>query len=473
MLGIVADYVNVREDAFRLILSILAGYPLAFVHRTFLFNKPAFVQHSYFTFVGVLLYLFNCGIQIYHSLVSIGIAYLIVTFLPGTILSVFFAHFCFLGHLLIGYWFAESSTYDITWTTPFCIMTLRYIGLVMDIYDGHQTTTDENAARTARARRNNADFVGDTAISERPGLLEIAAFGLFFAGTLVGPQFSLARFRAFVNGQFLDKNSEVRQSSWMASIQRFAAGIFYVVIHSWGTLWVPDSYLNSKEFMHLPFFWKVVWNTIWFRAVMYRYVLCWLLTEGVTILIGIAYNGTDENGDDRWDGVRDIHIVKFELGSDYQSVIDSFNCGTNNFAKNHIFKRLRWLGNKFVSHFATLFYLALWHGYHLGYFMLFIHEFACMAAQEQLYEFIERGPPAVRQLLSRWWMRPLCWLFGRVAITTSMAFAFLTFGLVKKEIWIAPMIAMYFYGYVLYIVLWPALFYLVLRPMIIREGRRD
>jgi len=33
-------------------------------------------------------------------------------------------------------------------------------------------------------------------------------------------------------------------------------------------------------------------------------------------------------------------------------------------------------------------------------------------------------------------MRPFCWLFGRIAITLTMAFGFLTFGLVKKEIWI-------------------------------------
>ncbi|KAL3079598.1 hypothetical protein niasHT_037160 [Heterodera trifolii] len=354
-------------------------------------------------------------------------------------------------------------------------MTLRYIGLVMDVYDGQQAVAQQASNATTNSgkkggkdrRKHEDNIVTETAISDPPGLLEIAAFGLFFAGTLVGPQFPLARFRAFVNGEFLDKSTaNVRQSSLMASIQRFVAGVFYLVLHQWGTFWVPDDYLNSKEFLHLPFLWKVFWNTIWFRAVMYRYVLCWLLTEGATILSGIAYNGKDGNGDDRWDGVRDIHIIKFELGSDYQSVIDSFNCGTNNFAKNHLFKRFKWVGNKLASHALTLFYLALWHGYHIGYFMLFAHEFMCMAAQEQLYEFIEKGPPVVRKLLSFWWMRPLCWLFGRVAINTSMAFAFLTFGLVKKEVWIVPLASMYFYGYVLYFVLWPALFHFLLRPMI-------
>lgn len=66
---------------------------------------------------------------------------------------------------------------------------------------------------------------------------------------------------------------------------------------------------------------------------MMRYCMCWLLTEGACILAGLAYNGKNELGEDRWDGVRNLHIIKWELGYDYQSCVESFNCGTNDFAK--------------------------------------------------------------------------------------------------------------------------------------------
>lgn len=71
-------------------------------------------------------------------------------------------------------------------------MTLRFIGLVMDCYDGRQKPEDLKADQKI------------TAITDKPGLLEIAAFGLFFQGTLVGPQFSLSKFRSFVNGDWLE-----------------------------------------------------------------------------------------------------------------------------------------------------------------------------------------------------------------------------------------------------------------------------
>ncbi|KAL3096426.1 hypothetical protein niasHT_028662 [Heterodera trifolii] len=57
-----------------------------------------------------------------------------------------------------------------------------------------------NGNKSGKDRRKHEDnIVTETAISDPPGLLGIAAFVLFFAGTLVGPQFPLARFRAFVN----------------------------------------------------------------------------------------------------------------------------------------------------------------------------------------------------------------------------------------------------------------------------------
>jgi len=441
-----ADAVSVREDGLRLLITIVLGYPIAAFYRYFIYNKAPHFQHWFITIVGLALYWFNCGFYIYHSLISIFLAYVITNFLAHEQSAIPLAHACFLGHLLIGYWYAESASYDITWTTPFCIMTLRFIGLVMDVHDG---------------QKPKGELKGDqlkNAIKEPPSLLETAAYGLFFAGTFVGPQFPLSRFRAFINQdlEFIE-NGEVKESSIMESSKRFVAGITYLVLHQWGVLWVPAEFMNAPEFFALPFYMRVFWNTVWFKATMFRYCAAWLLTEGAAILCGLAYNGKNELGEDRWDGVRDVHIIKFELGSDYQSIIESFNCGTNTFAKNHVFKRLKWLNNRFYSHSITLFYLAVWHGYHLGYFILFAFEFMCMIAQENLFKLIARTPGAT-EFFAQPWVWPFTWLFGKIMITISMAFAFLTFGLVKKEIWIKPVLSLYCWGFVLYFVILPCLF---------------
>uniref|UniRef100_A0A7E4W527 Lysophospholipid acyltransferase 5 n=1 Tax=Panagrellus redivivus TaxID=6233 RepID=A0A7E4W527_PANRE len=446
-----SEATNIREDGLRLFLTILAGYPLAALHRTFTYRQAPQVQHAIFVIIGIALYWFNYGYQIYHSLFSIFAAYLITNHIPGTTVSVTLAHVVFLGHLLVGYWFAESSQYDITWTTPFCIMTLRFIGLVMDVYDGQQPKDKLKGDQL------------QTAISDPPGILEIAAYGYFFAGSFVGPQFTLSRFRSFVNGEYLE-DGEVRQSSLMVSVRRFVAGVTYVVLNQWGAVWIPDSFFISPEFLNLPFIWKVIWNSIWFKTTMWRYTSAWCLTEGAAILAGLGYNGKSADGKDKWDGVRDLHIMKFEFGSNYSSVVESFNVGTNTFAKNHIFKRLKWLGNKYYSQGITLVYLAVWHGYHLGYFLLFLFEFGTVVAQEQLFGLIRRTPGGT-ELFENPIVKVVSWVFGKITITVSMAFAFLTFGLIKKEIWWTPVKAMYFWGYLAYFVVWPITYQILLRVL--------
>jgi lysophospholipid acyltransferase 5 len=201
LLNYLSQITETEEDALRLVVSILACYPLAIIYRTFIYKMPERLQHWFFIITGILLYLFFCGLAIFHTIFSIIIAYLIINFISGTTLSVAAAHFFFLGHLLIGIWFVESSTYDISWTTPFCIMTLRMTALVMDVYDGHQKNVKTKPEQLK------------TAIFDKPNLIEIAAYSLCFAGTLTGPLLSLKHFRAFVQGQYLDKDkNEVRES---------------------------------------------------------------------------------------------------------------------------------------------------------------------------------------------------------------------------------------------------------------------
>ncbi|KAK5980139.1 hypothetical protein GCK32_018942, partial [Trichostrongylus colubriformis] len=157
--------------------------------------------------------------------------------------------------------------------------------------------------------------------------------------------------------------------------------------------------------------------------------------EGAAILNGLGYNGKDSKGEDRWDGVRDIDVWKWEVGYDFTSCVQSFNRGTNTWVKNNIFRRLRWLGNKSLAHIFTLGYLAIWHGYHLGYFLIFGLEFGCIVAQEQLYSLVRRSPE-LSSLTSRPALRPILWLFGRLTLLYTVGFGFLSFGLVKTRYWI-------------------------------------
>lgn len=89
-------------------------------------------------------------------------------------------------HLLVGYWVTATTTYDIMWTMPHCVLTLRLIGLAFNVYDG-QEPQEKLSAENQK-----------TALKEVPGILEVFAHSYFPASFLIGPQFPLRKYRDFV-----------------------------------------------------------------------------------------------------------------------------------------------------------------------------------------------------------------------------------------------------------------------------------
>lgn len=51
---------------------------------------------------------------------------------------------------------------------------------------------------------------------------------------------------------------------------------------------------------------------------------------------------------------------------------------------SHVFKRLKFLGNKLLSQMFTLLFLAIWHGLHSGYFICFSMEFLIVNVEKQV-----------------------------------------------------------------------------------------
>ena len=71
-------------------------------------------------------------------------------------------------------------------------------------------------------------------------------------------------------------------------------------------------------------------------------------------------------------------VYEYETTSTFGGLIRSFNVTTNQWSGKYIFKRLKFLRSKFLSHLFTLIYLALWHGWKSGYYVTFTIELLIM-----------------------------------------------------------------------------------------------
>lgn len=61
-----------------------------------------------------------------------------------------------------------------------------------------------------------------------------------------------------------------------------------------------------------------------------------------------------------------MDIVLYETTGKFDGLIKSFNIQTNNWTAKYIYKRLKFMNSKVLSHLTSLMFLALWHGHKSG-----------------------------------------------------------------------------------------------------------
>lgn len=80
----------------------------------------------------------------------------------------------------------------------------------------------------------------------------------------------------------------------------------------------------------------------------------------------------------QWNGCENVKLYVFENTTEFNHYIQSFNINTNRWVGQYVYKRLRFLGNRYLSQMFALLFLAVWHGFHSGYYVCFAFEFLVM-----------------------------------------------------------------------------------------------
>ncbi|XP_046381384.2 lysophospholipid acyltransferase 5-like [Haliotis rufescens] len=457
VVSFIATWIGASDNAIRLLLSLFAGYPLAFLYRHWIILQPAPVKHIFFTVCGLVLCYFNFGDAVSHSLVNILVDYVILCLIPGTALSVALAFVFNTFYLMAGYYKVETDDYQIMWTMPHCVLTLRLTSVIFDVYDGHR-------------KQRKAELTPDqsqTALEKTPSLLEMFGHCYYFGGFLIGPQFSMRRYLNFIDGAF-QKTKEEPPDSVYPGVQRLLLGLVYIVIFQTGNLLVPDDYLLSLDFENVNFLARCAYVLIWGKLVIMKYVGSWLLAEGSIIISGLSYNGKDENGKAQWDGCTNVNLTKLESAVTFHQMIQSFNINTNMWMSKYIFKRLRFLGNKFVSQGVTLLYLAVWHGLHTGYYMCFMLEFFMTNTQNQLGSLVDASPQ-LKSLVQQPSIKIVLWGVSKIITTFSLSYALVGFGLLTVPKWTKVYASIYYIGHVVFLG-WPVV-YILLKKFVLPRKR--
>lgn len=216
-----SEILGVTEPALNLLISILLGYPLAVIYHKYVREHKEY-RDLYFVATGIDIAFYNFGISMYHNAIPAVAIFISTKALgPGKYNAI--VTFAFnMMYLLAGYVVTESEDYDITWTMPHCVLTLKLIALSFDLWDGQKMLQGKELSANNKL----------TALESPPTFMELLGFVYFPACFLVGPIFSFRRYKDFVSDKFpLDEEASVYEGQ---AIKRLIQGVIYLVAYQVG-----------------------------------------------------------------------------------------------------------------------------------------------------------------------------------------------------------------------------------------------
>ncbi|XP_065890798.1 lysophospholipid acyltransferase 5-like [Dysidea avara] len=376
---ILSDLLGMPEPALRMLVALLSAYPVAFLYHILVFRlqKPnPLLLHGLSVLTGPWMVHYLTGTFALHFLFDIVLVYIVLRLWPGSRLSIALTWIICGTHTLAGYTqqCINGSVHNpLNWTIPQCVLLMKLVGLLTDIYDG--------------AKKKQDDKQQPNALSQLPTLPEFLGFSCFFGNVLIGPQLSFKRYIAFTSGSLYD--TKKTQNCMIPGLVRCLTGIMFVSGYGLLGHFFPSKYLVSDEYANLALVYQWMYLLVWGRVYLWMYTSVWILVEGACIITGISYDGVDESGAPQWGAVSNIHVLKFESSYTLQTVIDAFNITSSRWTYQYVYTRLKWLRSKPLSHFITLLFLAMWHGLWPGYFITFTLEFILIVQERQLFSWLK------------------------------------------------------------------------------------
>ncbi|KAG5670521.1 hypothetical protein PVAND_000779 [Polypedilum vanderplanki] len=449
MLSYLSETLGASEAALRLLFSVLFAYPIVIFYRLFLHNNASVAKketnHLVFTICGILICIFNYGFEVQHSILSVTFTYIIINLLYKSKYLVPVSFIFHMSYLLIGYYKTSTENYDICWTMAHCVMVLHLIGLTFDVNDS--------------VKKPEVLGITDSRPYKIPSLLEVFGFAYFPPTVIIGPQFSFKRYYEFTNGKY-----DVGKDNFKHGFLRCATGLLYLgIFQLLSIVIVPDSLFLSDEFGDKNFLYKVFLLSLWGRASLYKYISCWILSEGAAICAGLTFVSRDEKtGIEDWTGCTNIRLRIFENTYKFGDYVASFNVQTNLWVFNYVYKRLKFLNNKNISHVSALFFLAVWHGFHSGYYITFLFEFMLIHFEKEIEPVFKKNPK-LQAFLQQGFMPIVVWLILKTYTFVIAGYCLIPFVYLSFYKWWPIYKKFYFFGH---IVIFPMS--IVWKPLIVK-----
>ncbi|WVW84013.1 hypothetical protein I302_106040 [Kwoniella bestiolae CBS 10118] len=405
-----SELLGAPPDQLKLIFSLLISYPLGSLYVRLPPSKP-YIAHLFSVVVStfVVVFLLEMRTGMLHLLFSITGTYIIAATINGKNMP--WISFTFvMGHLLYNHIHRHiigTSASAIEITGSQMVLAMKLTTFAWNVHDGKQRTENLDASQL------------ETRLTKLPDPLAFLGYCLFFPSILPGPSFDYATYDSLVHHTIYrvpPPGSSAEQAK--AAKKRLPYGrkrvaylhlviglIFLGIYASYGSKFAYERILTSDwyKWTHLQQLGFVQLAGFLART---KYYAVWSLSEGACILTGIGFNGYDpKTGRTLWNRVRNINIISIETAPSFKVLFDSWNCRTNVWLRDVVYKRLTKKGKKpgTKQSMATFVTSAFWHGIDPGYYLAFVLGGVLTSLGRQFRRFVrpyflpspETAPPTI------------------------------------------------------------------------------
>ncbi|XP_027202337.2 lysophospholipid acyltransferase 5-like [Dermatophagoides pteronyssinus] len=417
-------------EALVLLTAVILTYPICLFYSLTTQSKSSRFKSLYFLLSGLWLIFWAYGIDAFHSLINCCFCYFILKTIPKRFAVAINFIFTMI-YLLYGYYQTQLDwNYSLSWTMPQCLLTLRLIAISFDLMDGQQMKSVKKDSISSSRHI-------DTSIKNLPNFIDYLSYCYFPGSFFVGPLLNYVSYEKLLRTKTIDINSQ--NNKIRSSIIRLIGSLLITVIYFFGSKYWPVEYLFSEDFYKSSFFCRWTAIAMVSKIYMYKYILCWMIAESSCLVTGLTQDGNKI--------FQNVNLLAYEKATSFNAIIQSYNITTNTFAFKYVYKRLKFLGNVYLSQILTLLFLSIWHGFESGYHWAFSIEFLLVYFEKNSFPFLRKYRQ--KYLKKSNGSDLIIWIIGRIYTFYFLGYGFLSFIFLYQKLWWPIFSSIYFIGHLL------------------------
>lgn len=369
-----ADSVGLSVDLTNFLIIQTSALLLASLFRSYLHTSKVSVsvRHAFGLLVGLFFGYFCFGQQAIHIAGLPAICYVVIRtqnpeFVQRIVMVVALTY---LSCIHLHRQYNSNGAYTLDITGPLMIITQKVTSLAFSIHDGFVAT--ENKKELSKNQQYHM-------IDKIPSPLEYFSYVLNFQSLMAGPLVFYRDYIDFIEGcnfkshtnskldgankKIITEPSPVKTVLKKVLSSVVCAYIFIKLINVYPVKSVKeDAFIDDTTIIYK--FWYLMMMTM---AVRFKYYFAWMLADAIVNNAGMGFNGFESDGTAKWDGLTNIYVIPFELGTNIRDCINSWNIGTNSWLRMVVYER----APKKYGTILTFSLSALWHGFYPGYYLTF------------------------------------------------------------------------------------------------------